>query len=78
MRKNRQVIFMNLQQMEYFVAIAETKSITLAAKKLFISQPPMSRQLALLEKEIGAELLVRTNRGVELTSAAVFLMPYMI
>ena len=44
---------MNLQQMEYFVAIAETKSITLAAKKLFISQPPMSRQLALLEKEIG-------------------------
>lgn len=69
MRKNRQVIFMNLQQMEYFVAIAETKSITLAAKKLFISQPPMSRQLALLEKEIGAELLVRTNRGVELTSA---------
>lgn len=77
---------MNLQQMEYFVAIAETKSITLAAKKLFISQPPMSRQLALLEKEIGAELLVRTNRGVELTSAgeifyakcAVFLMPYMI
>lgn len=60
---------MNLQQMEYFVTIAETRSITLAAKKLYISQPPMSRQIALLEKEIGTELLVRTNRGVALTPA---------
>ena len=60
---------MNIRQLEYFIAIVETRSITQAAKRLFVSQPPMSRQVALLEEEMGVRLLVRTNRGVELTDA---------
>lgn len=60
---------MNLKQLEYFMAVVETKNITQAAKRLFVSQPPMSRQLTALEAEIGVRLFTRTNRGVELTDA---------
>lgn len=58
---------MNLQQIKLFVTIAETKNITQAAKQLFISQPAVSRQLSLLESELGYSLLIRNNRGVELS-----------
>jgi LysR family hca operon transcriptional activator len=56
--------------MRYFVAVAETESLTLAAKtKLHTSQPSLSRQIRDLEEEIGVQLMMRTTRGIELTPA---------
>jgi len=61
---------MELRHLRYFVAVAETKSLTLAAKvKLHTSQPSLSRQIRDLEEEIGAQLLARRARGIELTPA---------
>src|SRR5580658_7165634 len=61
---------MELRHMRYFVAVAETQSLTLAAKaKLHTSQPSLSRQIRDLEEEIGAQLMTRTARGIELTPA---------
>jgi LysR family hca operon transcriptional activator len=66
---------MELRHLRYFVAVAETKSLTLAAKeKLHTSQPSLSRQIRDLEEEVGAQLMTRTARGVDLTpSGRVFL-----
>ena len=59
---------MELRHLRYFVAVAETKSLTLAAKeKLHTSQPSLSRQIRDLEEEVGAQLMKRTARGVDLT-----------
>lgn len=59
---------MELRHLRYFVAVTETKNLTLAAKeKLHTSQPSLSRQIRDLEEEVGAQLMTRTARGVELT-----------
>ncbi len=61
---------MELRHLRYFVAVAEAESLTVAAKrKLHTSQPSLSRQIRDLEEEIGAELLTRRARGIELTPA---------
>ena len=61
---------MELRHLRYFVAVAETKSLTLAAKaRLHTSQPSLSRQIRELEVEVGAQLLTRGARGIELTPA---------
>jgi LysR family hca operon transcriptional activator len=61
---------MELRHLRYFIAVAETKSLTLAAKtKLHTSQPSLSRQIRDLEEEVGARLLTRAARGIELTPA---------
>lgn len=60
---------MNIRQLEYFMRTAELGSVTSAAKELHVAQPPVSRQLALLEEELGAPLFVRSNRGMVLTDA---------
>ena len=61
---------MELRHLRYFVAVAETESLSLAAKeKLHTSQPSLSRQIRDLEEEIGAQLLTRGARGIELTPA---------
>jgi LysR family hca operon transcriptional activator len=61
---------MELRHLRYFVAVAETKSLTLAAKaKLHTSQPSLSRQIRDLEGEVGAQLLTRRARGIDLTPA---------
>jgi len=61
---------MELRHLRYFVAIAEEGSITLAAgRRLHTAQPSLSRQLRELETEVGAQLLVRSVQGVELTPA---------
>lgn len=65
---------MNLKQLEYFVAIAEEGQITAAARRLHISQPPLSYELAQLERELGAELVRRGPRGVTLTEAGELLL----
>jgi DNA-binding transcriptional LysR family regulator len=66
---------MSLSQIETFVAVAEEQSISRAAKRLCISQPPVTRQIKSLEEELGGPLFRRTLRGVELLPAgAVFLV----
>ncbi|MGB6128440.1 MAG: LysR family transcriptional regulator [Psychrilyobacter sp.] len=60
---------MDIRQLKYFLAIAEAKNITKAAKKLYISQPPLSQQLKLLEEELGVILLERSTRKMKLTEA---------
>lgn len=60
---------MELRQLRYFVAVAETGNLGAAARKLHISQPPITRQIHKLEEEIGGELFIRTPKGVVLTDA---------
>lgn len=67
---------MNLKQLRYFLAVAEEKQITAAAKRLFIAQPPLSYQLKQLEKELGVALFTRTAYGIELTDAGKELQNY--
>ncbi len=59
-----------LRHLRYFVAVAEAESLTVAAEQtLHTSQPSLSRQIRDLEAEVGAQLLTRGARGVELTPA---------
>ena len=61
---------MELRHLRYFVAVAEAESLTVAAEQtLHTSQPSLSRQIRDLEVEVGAQLLKRSARGVELTPA---------
>src|SRR6202166_75181 len=66
---------MELRHLRYFVAVAEARSLKLAAQeKLHTTQPSLSRQIRDLEDEVGTPLFVRGAKGVELTpSGRVFL-----
>lgn len=60
---------MELRQLEYFLEIANTGSINEAARRLNMSQPPLSYQMRQLESELGVRLFERTSKGVVLTEA---------
>lgn len=60
---------MDIKQLKYFVAITEEGSISRAAKRLHMAQPPLSQQLKALEAELGIELFERNTRKLEITSA---------
>lgn len=60
---------MELKQLAYFVAIVEEGTLSAAAKRLHVAQPPVSYQLKLLEEEFGVQLVVRGPRRISLTDA---------
>lgn len=65
----------DLRQMRYVVAVAETGNFTRAAQRCFIVQSALSHQIKALEREIGLELFARTSRKVELTAAGAAFLP---
>ena len=68
---------MELRHLRYFIAVAEERSVTVAAeKRLHTAQPSLSRQLRDLEIEVGAPLFIRGARGVELTDAGRAFLPH--
>lgn len=67
---------MELRQLEYFITSAEEKSFYQAGQTLFTSQPAISKAIGNLEKELGAKLFERTNRGLRLTARGESLYHY--
>ena len=65
-----------LRQLEYFLAVADTLSFTRAAKRLHVVQSGVSATIKALERELGAELFVRGSAGVTLTPAGQELAPH--
>jgi DNA-binding transcriptional LysR family regulator len=63
------VVAVELRHLRYFVAIAEERSFTRAAERLWVAQPGLSAQMRRLEAELGVQLLERHSRGVDLTAA---------
>lgn len=59
----------SLDQIRYFVAVAEAGTTRAAAKALHVSQPPLSRQIRALEEEVGAPLFQRASTGMRLLPA---------
>jgi len=59
----------NLRQLHYFIAVAEESGFRRAAQRLFITQPPLSRQISALEERLGARLFERSGRQIQLTDA---------
>ncbi|MFE5597834.1 LysR family transcriptional regulator [Streptomyces coelicoflavus] len=66
---------MELQQLRYVLAVAETMSFTRAAERCLVVQSALSHQIARLERELGARLFERTTRRVRLTPAGEAFLP---
>lgn len=67
---------MNLTQLRYIKAVAESGSFTLAAEQCFVTQPTLSNGIAQAEQELGERLFKRTTRAVALTPFGERLMPF--
>jgi DNA-binding transcriptional LysR family regulator len=65
-----------LQQLVYFVAVAETRHFTRAAERVHVAQPSLSQQIRALERELGAELFSRARGNIALTDAGAALLPF--
>lgn len=66
---------MELRQLRYFVAVADTLNFSRAAESLYVSQSALSKQISELEQELGVALFDRDRRSVALTSAGQLLLP---
>ncbi|MCB1225986.1 MAG: LysR family transcriptional regulator [Verrucomicrobiales bacterium] len=66
---------MEFHQLRYFIAAAEELSISRAAKRLHVTQPAMSRQIAVLEAELGVALFDRIRKRIHLTDPGRFFLP---
>ena len=66
---------MELQQLRYVLAVAETRNFTRAAEQCFVVQSALSHQVKALEQELGTALFARTSRRVELTAAGAAFLP---
>lgn len=66
---------MEFHQLRYFIAAAEELSISRAAERLHVSQPALSRQIAVLEADLGAPLFDRIRKRIHLTEAGRFFLP---
>ncbi|MBQ8663440.1 MAG: LysR family transcriptional regulator [Eubacterium sp.] len=64
---------MTITQMQAFLEVARCKNISEAAKRLYITQPALGRQLTAIERELNMQLMIRSNRGVRLTPAGIAL-----
>lgn len=64
---------MDLKDLQYFLAVAQAGTITGAATKLCMAQPPLSRQMKELEEELGTTLFIRGKRHIRLTEEGIFL-----
>jgi len=69
---------MSLRQIKYFVAVAKTGSLSAGARRSNVSQPSLCVQIKQLEERVGATLLSRNSRGVELTAAGKVFLPHAI
>ncbi|MFE1863111.1 LysR family transcriptional regulator [Streptomyces anandii] len=66
---------MQFQQLQYFVAVAETRHFTRAADMVHVAQPSLSQQIKALERELGADLFLRARGNITLTAAGEALLP---
>ncbi|MFI0235961.1 LysR family transcriptional regulator [Streptomyces sp. NPDC016845] len=66
---------MQFQQLQYFVAVAETRHFTRAAELVHVAQPSLSQQIRALERELGADLFHRARGNITLTDAGEALLP---
>src|SRR4051812_35164089 len=64
------------RDLRYFAVVAEELSFTRAAERLFVSQPALSKQIRMLEKQLGADLFRRDRRTVRLTAVGEALLPH--
>ncbi len=67
---------MELRHLRYFVTVAEELNLTRAAKKLYISQPPLTRAIMQLEEELEVQLFIRKPRGLDMTPAGLYFLPH--
>lgn len=67
---------MQLQQLRYFAAVADTRHFTRAAEREHVAQPSLSQQIRALERELGAELFHRARGHITLTDAGETLLPF--
>ena len=66
---------MTLQQLLYFLAVADTRHFTRAAERAYVAQPSLSKQIRALEDEVGASLFSRARGNITLTAAGEALLP---
>ena len=66
---------MKLQTLEYFIALAESRSINEAARRLYVAQPSLTKALQHLKKELGVQLFRREKTGITLTQAGEKILP---
>ena len=67
---------MTLQQLKYVIEVAKAKSISEAAKKLFISQPSLTNAIKELEKEMNITIFLRTNKGILISKEGEIFLGY--